>query len=276
MKHSKYKNTGIIFELLVRQVASDTMDNRKCKAMDILNKHFHKKSELYQELKLYRSLSEEKFKDNDRSQVFLEAVLKTRKSLNSATLKKEKFALVKSIRESYDLDTFFKARVTDYRTQASIYKLFEYTESDDPRGYVDTKFQIVEMIQNKPTEETDHLLMKEDKDTRILASKIIVDKFNEKYSNLSEGQKNLLRVYINSVDSTNTLKEFINNETLNLQNSLNTLKKSVSSKITRIKLTEAINLLGELKKKHLYEDKDLVSMLRFYELEHQLTEMIKK
>ena len=59
IKHSKVKNTGIIFELLVRQVASDTMNNKDSKALRVIKKHFKNNSELAQELKLYRTISQE-------------------------------------------------------------------------------------------------------------------------------------------------------------------------------------------------------------------------
>ena len=175
MKHSKYKNTGLIFELLVRQVASDTMHNRDSKALHILKRHFSKNAELSKELKLYRSLHEEKFINERKAELFLDAVLKSRRQLNESQLRREKYNLVKEINAVLDTTEFFNARITSYKQHAAIYKLFEFTESDDPRSYVDNRSSLVEHIQTQTKAEEKVSLVSEDKDIRILASKMVVD-----------------------------------------------------------------------------------------------------
>ena len=40
VKHSKYKNTGILFELLVRQITADTLDGKDSPARKILKNYF--------------------------------------------------------------------------------------------------------------------------------------------------------------------------------------------------------------------------------------------
>ena len=184
-KHSKVKNTGLIFELLVRQVASDTMTNKNSRSLKILNYHFSKNSELLKELKLYRSLQEEVFNTENKSLKFVEAVVSARKNLNESLLKREKYNLIKNIKNNFNIEEFFKSRVNNYRMHASIYKIFEYAEADDPKQYIDSKFALVEHIQRKKSVTEKPKLVSENKDVRILASKLIVDKFNQKYSKLS-------------------------------------------------------------------------------------------
>ena len=46
VKHSKYKNTGILFELLTRQLTSDTITGNQTKSLSFLKKHFNSKTEL--------------------------------------------------------------------------------------------------------------------------------------------------------------------------------------------------------------------------------------
>jgi hypothetical protein len=147
IKHSKYKNTGLIFELLVRQVASDTMHNKDSKALRIIKKHFSKNSELSKELKLYRSLYEEKFTNERKAELFLDAVLLSRRQINETQLRREKYNLVKEIKNLLDSQEFFNARISTYTQHAAIYRLFEFTEADDPRGYVDNKIALIEHIQ---------------------------------------------------------------------------------------------------------------------------------
>ena len=271
IKHSKVRNTGLIFELLVRQVASDTMHNRESKALKIIRRHFNKNSQLSNELKLYRSLHEEKFTNENQAEKFLEAVLRTRGTVNEQMLKREKYNLIKDIRDTFLVEEFFKARVNNYKTHAAVYKLFEYAEADDPRAYVSNKFALIEHIQQAPTKvDAKPRLVSESKDVRILASKLVVDKFNEKYAALNESQKRMLREYINNVTNTVKLKKYILQETKNISAEIKQLKMTVPSKVLKIKLTEVSNLLTKLTKKHIVEDKDVLTLLRYYELISEL------
>jgi hypothetical protein len=272
IKHAKVKNTGLIFELLVRQVASDTMNNKNSTALRIIKRNFRKNSELAKELKLYRSLHEETFSSQRKAEMFLEAVLRTKRAINETALKREKYNLIKEIRSQYNIEDFFKSRVNNYKLHASIYKLFEFSEADDPKEYVENRFALAEYIcaERKVNKETIPVLTNEDKDIRILASKIIIDRFNEKYSTLNESQKRLLREYINTVTNSVTLKQFVVKESVTLRDTINKLKTSVTSKVIRIKLNEVANLLTTMSRRNNIEDKDILTMLRYYELVDEL------
>ena len=274
IKHAKVKNTGLIFELLVRQVASDTMNNRNSKALGIIKRNFSKNSELSKELKLYRSLHEEKFDSQKKAEMFLEAVLRTKHAINESVIKREKYNLIKDIRSHYNIDEFFTSRVSNYKLHASIYKLFEFIESDDPKEYVNNRFAMMEHICTKTTiTSADPTLATENKDIRILASKLIVDKFNEKYATLNESQKRLLREYINNVTNSATLKQFVISEATMLRQNLNKIKTTVPSKVIRIKLNEVANLLTTMSRRNVIEDKDILTMLRYYELVNELQQV---
>ena len=277
IKHSKVKNTGLIFELLVRQVASDTMNNKNSKALSILKKHYNSKSELTKELKLYRTLSEEKFTNETKAEKFVEAVLKARKNINESQLRRDKYNLIKDLKSNYIVEDFFKSRVKNYKLHASTYKLFEYAEADDPKEYITSKFALVEHVQSlSKKSESAPTLTSENKDVRILASKIVVDKFNEKYSGLSSLQKKMLREYINNVTNSVKLRKYVLTEIKNLRTNIKSLRSSIPSKVIRIKLNEVNNLLLTLGKKHLIEDKDVLTMLRYYELVNELKKVGSK
>ena len=271
IKHAKVKNTGIVFELLVRQVASDTMNNRDSQALRILKKHFKRNSELAQELKLYRTLSNEKFLSESKAIKFLEAVIRTRKQLNESRLRRDKYNLIKDLKSTYILEDFFKSQIINYKTHATTYKLFEYAEADDPSQYTTNKFLLADHIQTTPTIKKDtSVLSIQHKDVRILASKLVVDKFNEKYSNLNESQKYMVREYINNVTNSVKLRKFVVSEILKLKSTITDLKTSIPNKVIRIKLTEVSNLLVKLGKRHTLKDKDVLTMLRYYELVNEL------
>jgi hypothetical protein len=271
IKHSKVKNTGLIFELLVRQVASDTMNNKNSKSLQLIKRHFRPKSELAKELKLYRTVSTEKFKTENKAEKFVDAVVKARKDINESQLRRDKYNLIKDLKSNFNVGEFFKSRVSNYKLQASTYKLFEYTEADDPREYVDSKFTLVEHVQDQPKfKKVGTLIEEQNKDVRILASKMVVDKFNNKYSGLNKHQKNILREYINNVSSSVKLRKYILNETNKLQSTIKSLTSTIPSKVVRIKLNEVANLLTKFNKKHIVEDKDVLTMLRYYELVNEL------
>lgn len=271
IKHAKVKNTGIVFELLVRQVASDTMNNNNSQALRILQKHFKSNSELAEELKLYRSLSTEKFLSETKAIKFLEAVIRTRKQLNESRLRRDKYNLIKDLKSSYNLEEFFKSRITNYKSHAAMYKLFEYAEADNPAQYTSNKFALVEHIQTQAfTKKDDTILSTQHKDVRILASKMVIDKFNQKYSALNESQKQMLREYINNVTNSVKLRKYVVSEVLKLKTTISHLKSDIPNKVIRIKLTEVSNLLTKLGKQHTLQDKDVLTMLRYYELVNEL------
>jgi hypothetical protein len=276
IKHSKVRNTGLIFELLVRQVAVDTMNNTRPLALDILNKHFKGSSELTKELKLYRSIQEEKFNNEAHATTFVDAVIKARKALIESDLKRQKYNLIKDLKENYNVNEFFKSRVSNYKLHASTFNIFEHAEADEPASYIRNKFILIESIQNKKiAKQPSDSLLKEDKDVRILASKLVIDKFNQKYKTMSIAQKKILREYINNVTNSVHLKKYIISETKNIQAELTSLKSIVPSKIVRIKINEVVKLIAGLRKKHLVEDKDILTMLRYYELIGELKKVRK-
>jgi len=269
VKHSKFKNTGLLFELLVRQVASDVMNGLDSKALKLINRHFRPSSELTKELKLYRSLSEEKFNSDKKAELFVDACITSRNRLNESTLRRDKYNLIKDIKKSFVTEVFLKSKIKNYKLQASIYKLFESSEFEDPKLVVENRYTIIEHILSaNPVKQKEDI--KENKDIRILASKLMIDKFNKKYSNLSVNQQKMLREYINNVTNTVTLKEYIKQESRNLIGQLTKLKNVVPNKILRIKIHEVTNLLKDLSERHAIKDKDVLTMLRYYELVKEL------
>ena len=275
LKHSKFKNTGVLFELLVRQVASDTLNNSDSKAIPLIKKYFAKSTELAKELNLYQTLVKEKFSKEDKANSLIEAVLVAKSQLNQTILSRQKYNLIKEIKNNYVLEDFFKSKVNNYKTLAAVFKLFEYTIADNPVESVNNRYTLVEHITRNEVKKLTELnemsaFVKQDKEVRLLSYKILVDKFNEKYSDLNEGQKNLLRQYINSVSEGIELKEFINKEVSKLQKELKTLSTKIDDKVVKIKLSEVTNLLNEITTAKAVKDNHVLNMLRYHELIKEL------
>jgi len=279
IKHSKYKNTGILFELLVRQIATDTLNNRDSIATQIIKEHFSKKTELVKELKLYQSVIKETFNSEYKASEFLNIILRERTKLNETTLNRQKYNLIKDIKTNYVLEDFFKYRVSNYKENASVYKLFEYSTDDNPKQYVECKSTLLEHLKtvSKNTDKVSSIVneeySKQPKEVRLLAWKMLVESFNNKYGTLSNKQRYILKEYINSVDNSEKLKTFVITESKTLKKALNSIK--ISDKIIKIKVNEVINLTSKLQSSKTITESQILSLLRYYELHDELKKVFK-
>jgi hypothetical protein len=280
IKHSKYKNTGILFELLVRQITADTLTGVDSKATKILKKYFVK-TELGREYKLYETLSKHKNLTEGKAEVVINSIIESSKNLNRGALKRQKYNLIKEISSQYNIDEFFKTKLPSYKSQAALYTLLEIYNSENlsnPNQIIDNKIIILETLTTKPIskQKVEDDLMTEfqsyDKDIRILTYKVMLEKFNGKYESLNENQKSVLKEFINSIDSTPKIKEFYNNKITEIKSELTKLSKKVSDKAIQIKLTEVNNMLTPLGKLSKIDNDDLVNLLQYYAL---LEELIK-
>ena len=279
IKHSKYKNTGILFELLVRQITADTLSGVDSKATNILKKYFVK-TELGREYKLYETLSKHKNLSEGKAEIIINTVIESSKNLNRGALKRQKYNIIKEIASHYSLDEFFKTKLPNYKSQAALFTLLEIYNSENlsnPNQIIDNKIIILETLTTKPVskQKVEDDLMLEfqsyDKDIRILTYKVMLEKFNGKYESLNENQKSVLKEFINSMDSTPKLKEFYNTKITEIKSELDKLTKKVSDKTTQIKLTEVNNMLTPLGKLSKINNDDLVNLLQYYALLEELT-----
>ena len=280
IKHSKFKNTGILFELLVRQIASETVSNKDSAAIGLVKKHFSK-SELAKEYKLYQALITPKNLSEAKAETFVNSTLEASLRLNKTALRKEKYNLIKEIRENYDLEEFFKAKINNYKQYAAAFNLIEAHNSlefTEPQQIIDNKITLLEHITRKEInkESVKDRVMEEygnmDKGTRILAYRMLLEKFNSKYATLSDKQKGVLKEFINSVDSTPKLKEFYNNKIQQIKEELIKLIPNIKDKTIQIKITEVNNMLLPLGKISKVGDDELINLLQYFSL---LEELVK-
>ena len=274
IKHSKYKNTGILFELLVRQVTADTLNGSESAALGIIKKYFVK-SELSKEYKLYETLTKNTALTESKANVMIQSLLETSKKLNRGILRREKYSLINEIRQNYNLEEFFKTKLSNYKTFAAFYMLSEIQNTEalvDTNLIVNNKMTLLEHLSSnivkEETVEADILqeFQSFDKDTRMLTYRILMENFNGKYTDLYDSQKEVLRQYINSVDSTPVLKEFYNTEVGKIKAQLAELNSSITDKAVQIKINEVISLVTELDKKDKVSSDNIVNILQYLEL----------
>lgn len=274
IKHSKYKNTGILFELLVRQITADTLKGGDSPAISILKEYFVKTS-LGREYKLYESILKSKVLNEGRANIVISTILESSQKFNRASLRKQKYNLINEIKKHYDLDVFFGAKIKNYKELAALYTLIEgynTDEASDSNQLIENKITLLEHLtkQEVNEEEVKEDVLKEfqtyDKDLRILTYKVLLEKFNSKYENLSTEQKQVLKEFINSVDSTPGLRDFYNNKISELQATLMAEAKNIKDKATQIKIQEVTKYLVELDKTAKVTNDNLVDLLQYFEL----------
>ncbi len=279
VKHSKIKNTGILFELISRQITVDVMNgNDKSKSVEVLKKFFNENTELGKENQLYQVLLKENYNSTRKAEKLVDAVLRAREKLQNKKLRNEKYNLIKEIKKNYVVEDFFRARIPNYKVYASIYKKFlsETTPVFDPKEEVESTFSIIEHITRNKIKSRDadskviSEFKNEDKDLRLLSYQLMVDNFNGKYKKLNSMQRNLLKEYVNNISNTNSLREFINDEVKKVKEILNKILPRVKDDVTKIKLTEAIKQTDTLSKGKIVKDKQVVSLMRYYELIKEL------
>ena len=278
IKHSKFKNTGILFELLVRQIASDTISGADSAAIGLVKKYFSK-SELHKEHKLYQALVSTKALTEGKAESLINATLEISSRLNRSALRKEKYNLIKDIRESYGIEEFFKSKINNYSQYAAAYNLIEAHNSlefVEPSQVIENKVTLLEHITRKEVSKEDvkdrvlEEYAKMDKGTRILAYKMLLEKFNEKYGDMSPAQKTVLKEYINNISDTVKLREFVNESYTAIKSQIAQLSKTVTDKTIQIKLNEVATFLKPLDKNQSVKDDNIIALLQFHQLIDEL------
>jgi hypothetical protein len=267
--------------LLIRQFTSDIFYGNKSEALNIIRKYFSK-SELSKELLLYETLINSVGSDINKANTVLHTIIEERKKLNNSNLNKQKYNLIKEIKDKFNLDSFLKAKISNYKEYAALYNLFELSLAEniiDPQQIVNNKTTLLEFITNKNIDkkEVKNQLIEDfskyDKDLRLITYKVLLNKFNGKYSSLLNEQKEILREFINNVTTNDNLKEFINNKYLDLKKSLRPLIKRVDDKIIKVKLNEIYILIKEIPKNHNVKDNDVITLMQYYDLINELKKL---
>jgi hypothetical protein len=278
VKHSKYKNTGILFELLVRQITSDTLEGKDSPAKDVLKKYFVK-TELGREYKLYETLLKKTTLTETKANIVVSTLVDSSKTLNRGVIKRQKYNLINEIQQHYNVNEFFNHKLPNYKVYAAFYTLLEISntqQSVNPDQIITNKVTILEHLtaasikESKLRDDVMEEIEKADKDVLFLTHKILMEKFNTKYDSLNLNQKLTLKEYINSVDNTSRLKEFYTTKINEIKTELSLLNKKTKNPSTKIKINEIISIINPPAKNAKVTDNDLVDLLQYYDLINEL------
>jgi hypothetical protein len=278
LKHSKYKNTGILFEMLVRKLTSETLSSNKSDTIDIIKNHFGRNTELSKELQLYNSLLKEQFRSEAHALDYIRTVKATHSKLNQSALKRQRYNLVKEISEKFVFENMSKIHISNYKVLASINMLFEHEETDNPKQIMECKNVIIDngLITERVTVKKDPVIEKfesQPKEIRLLTYKLLVDKFNEKYSGLDESQKRLLNKYVTNVNDTATLKDYVRTIIPSIKKQLAESAKTVDDKVVKIKVQKLSEMLCNVENLKTIKESHILSLLRYFDLIKELKEI---
>jgi len=278
LKHSKFKNTGLLFELLVRQITADVLENKDSFANELLRKYFTNDTMLGKEQRLYQLMAEETVQDSGRADRFIDVVISERRKLDNRELDRQKYELISELKNVYPIDSFLSGKLKNYKTYASVYKLFESSARSnvecDPRDICDARTTLVECLSgtNKPVDDNEEIAhyMAQDETTRLIGYKLLVEGFNKKYKNLSDKQRELLKQYVNNVSNTNLLREYVDAEIPQVRTQIETLMDSVDDDVVKIKLNEVCSQLSSIVGGKRIHDSEVSTLLMCYELINEL------
>ena len=279
IKHSKYKNTGLIFELLVKQIAADTLNNKESEAVSIIKKHFTGKTALVREFKLYEFILKNKGIGQNKAETILSTITEISRKLDQKVLRKQKYDLISSIKEGYNIDEFFAIQTPDYKALASLYCLLEAQNNNeliDPNLLVNFRSTLLEHLttEKQDAQEVKDTLIEEyskyDKDLKLLTFKILLEKFNDKYKDLLPQQKNILKEFITSVNSQTRLRTLVNEELTKIKNEVSKLSSRVKDEVVKIKLDEVAKTINTLSNKDKINDNHLINLMQYYDLVNEL------
>lgn len=265
MKISKYKNTGLLFELLAKQMISDVYEKGNSNIPKLIKKYYNTTTNLGKEYSLYKLFTEKVSKDN-LIRLF-PIVLEERSKINNKELNKEKYQLIREIKNTYNLDNFFKNKISNYRIYGALYNLFENNQS--PINKIKCQDLIITEIINRESKnniKSNNLIENLDKDTQKLVHRILIEKFNSKYDKFDSKQKNLLSKYILENCNSKEFKNYIGNEISSIEKKMNLIIDECNNNVLKIKLKECKNLLENINKAHTIKDEHVSALLKYYEL----------
>ena len=276
-KHSKFKNAGILFELLTRQITADILAGRdESFTKNLMFKYFHESKELGKEAQLYNFVLQQTSKDTNAAERILNVVLQTRSKLDERELNKQKYNVIKEIKEKYNIDEFLKNKIPNYKLYASIYKLFENQAEQevkfDVSELLESREYIVENLtkEKKNDEESLDVYGSQSAEVRLLAYKFLIENFNTKYSNLLPAQKKLLKEYITNISNSSKFTKFVNEEYKRVSVILKENLQTINSDIVKIKITEVVNQFSNKNVVGIVKENQLTSLLNAYELVEEI------
>jgi hypothetical protein len=216
--HNKKRNTGLLYEFLIRTISEALVENDKhtsSKALKIIKNSFKPTTELYKEFRLINSI----MKTTVSSEAVASSILNEAKSAARThdvnELDRQKSLLIRSINHQLRNENFYDQHIFEYKTYATLQNLFNNwrNPTSDLSKTAEYEDQIVKWLVTPKVESTDQIINENSTGTNHLLMKVMMKKLSEKYDvALTNEQKNLVKAYAFSTvnENNNTIKLKLN------------------------------------------------------------------
>lgn len=258
--HNKKRNTGLLYEFLIRTISQALVDDDKkksAKALKIVKSHFKPGTELYKEFRLINSIMKTTVSSDAVAASILGEAKAAARTHDMSTLDREKSLLIRSINHQLNDDNFYDQHIKEYRTFATVQNLINDWRSPAPdlSRMAEYEDQVVKWLVSSKQESNEQVVTESTAGSNRLLMKIMMKKLGEKYDGtLTNEQKSLIKAYAFSAandDDNKTvllkLKEIRENLLNSIDNYVDDNKnneKYLSNKLTEVK----VQLLNEVSK----------------------------
>lgn len=277
IKHQKKRNTGLLYEFLVRAISSYLVEGNNAKssqALKILKKYYNKDTQLYNEFKLINALVKTHVRSENTASSLLGEAKNVARKLNHSQIDKEKSNLIRDINHQLNDPMFYDRTVNEYRIYATSNVLIKEWNSQHPdlEKLALYEEQVARWLTTEKKEEDSTLLEGSTGSNRLLI-KVMLEKLNKKYEGVfNNEQKDICKSYLWSVtkDDFNIVS-----------NKLKSVTESLISTIDDYKLHNSTNTyicekLNDVKNKLLTEsfdsvdDSQVVRYMQYIKLKEEL------
>lgn len=279
-KHNKKRNIGIIYELLLRHMSNSLIEGNKKSikyATKLIEKRFNKQSEIYKEFRLFNALANTETNKTEIVAGMISESKKTCKLINNKKLEQEKSALIHDINHNIipKDNNFYYRSLSNYRDLGTIQLAineWKKGNTSNLKKIVEIEEKIIDIIaksKKKITYEQELSSLKESKSNKLVY-KIMTEKINNKYNNMTSSQKIILKAYAieknnperltaileenkkNCIEKINSFH--LKNENIHLSNKINEVKNKINqldpsnvNDNSIIKFLTITNLIDEIK-----------------------------
>ena len=268
-KHNKKRNTGLLYEFLVRAASEaiiESNDQKRDMALKIIKSHFSRDSELYREFRLFHSLAATTVVSESVADSILAAAKDAAKRYDARTLDHEKSMLIRNINHNLNDNRFYDRRVNEYTIYATIQTLLNEWRRPIPVNIVQVA-EFEQQLREWLLEEKVVATVDEVKDADPLVEKLMLKKFNERYGRgLTEEQSNLIRSYVFEEDD---VQEHMKNLKESALNEIGIYLKEHNNSFLTQKLERAQTLILEATMEE--DDESIERFLDVAKLKHEIS-----
>jgi hypothetical protein len=203
IKHNKKRNVGLVYELLIQHITSCIVEGRKSDARvgtKLIEKHFAKGKELHKEFRLFNALANATVSDTHIVASVLTEAKRAARKIDTKKLSIEKSKLIRDINYKINRKDFFYQNISNYRQLGSIQIVINEwrKESPDLGRLIEFEKKVGEnLLAEKSTKTVSDMQRELDasKSDKLIL-KLMTEKINSKYSNLSNSEREIISNYV--------------------------------------------------------------------------------